>query len=170
MQHYTIMTANKTTDKTPQDVPDFYNGHNYVIEESVCYLLKHAQLTLLRTMECKMSSLDLTAMQWGPLMLLAHGKGRTAAEIARCSGVDTSTMTRMLDRLEAKGLLARKRNESDRRVIDLELTEEGRKIVAEIPYLLAESLNHHLRGFSAEELESFKSMLRRFKANGCDAS
>lgn len=164
------MTANKTTNKRSDDLPDFYNGHNYVIDESVCYLLKHAQLALLRTMECKMSSLDLTAMQWGPLMLLAHGKGRTAVEISRCSGVDASTMTRMLDRLEAKGLLARRRNETDRRVIDLELTEAGQKLVAQIPYLLAESLNHHLRGFSAEELESFKSMLRRFRANGGEES
>ena len=167
MQYYTIMTANKTTDKTPGELPDFYSGHNYVIEESVGYLIKHAQLALLRTIDCRMSSLDLTAMQWGPLMLLAYGKGRSAAEISRCAGVDTSTMTRMLDRLEAKGLLVRKRNESDRRVIDIELTEEGRQLVARIPFLLAESLNQHLRGFSAEELETFKAMLRRFTGNAC---
>ena len=167
MQDYTIMTANKTTDKVHEALPDFYDGQNYVIEESVGYLIKHAQLALLRTIDCKMSALDLTAMQWGPMMLIAYGKGKTAAEISRCAGVDPSTMTRMLDRLEAKGLLARKRNETDRRVIDIELTEDGRKIVAEIPFLLAESLNHHLRGFSAQELKTLKSLLRRFTANAC---
>ena len=76
MQDYTIMTANKTTDKVPGEPPDFYSGQNYIIEESVGYLIKHAQLALLRTVDCKMSALDLTAMQWGPMMLLATARER----------------------------------------------------------------------------------------------
>lgn len=74
-------------------------------------------------------------------------------------------MTRMLDRLEAKGLVARKRSETDRRVINLELTKDGKRLVAKVPYLLAESMNQHLSGFSRDELDSFKSMLRRFASN-----
>ena len=54
MQDYTIMTANKTTDKVAGEPPDFYSGQNYIIEESVGYLIKHAQLALLRTVDCKM--------------------------------------------------------------------------------------------------------------------
>ncbi|MEZ0330158.1 MAG: hypothetical protein ACAH07_01395, partial [Methylophilaceae bacterium] len=53
--------------------PDFYSGHNYVIEESIGYLIKHAQLALNRTIDTKMAGIDLTAMQWAPLLLLAHG-------------------------------------------------------------------------------------------------
>lgn len=40
-------------------------------------------------------------------MLLAYFKGRTAAELSRCSGGETSTMTHMLDRLETKKLSKR---------------------------------------------------------------
>lgn len=144
---------------------NFYSGENYVLEESIGFLIKQAQIALHRTIDSKMAELDLTAMQWGPLILISYGKSTTAAELSRCAAVETSTMTRMLDRLEAKGLLIRKRSESDRRVIFLELTEEGKRLVSKVPYLLADSLNQHLRGFSEEELATFKSMLKRITAN-----
>lgn len=154
-----------TSKDTSSPAPHFYSGDNYVIEESLGYLIKQAQMALHRTIDGKMATLDLTAMQWRPLMLLAYGKARTAAELSRCSDVETSTMTRMLDRLEAKGLLTRTRSDSDRRIIFIELTEEGRRLAAEVPYLIAESFNHHLRGFSQQELDTMKSLLRRIVAN-----
>ncbi|HEY8117859.1 MAG TPA: MarR family transcriptional regulator [Methylophilaceae bacterium] len=147
------------------DLPDFYSGQNYVIEESVGYMIRQAQLALHRTIDSKMAALDLTAMQWGPLLLIGHGKARTAADLSRCGGVETSTMTRMLDRLESKGLIIRKRSESDRRIIFLELTDEGKRLVSEVPNLLAESLNQHLRGFNQQELDTLKSLLKRFTVN-----
>jgi DNA-binding MarR family transcriptional regulator len=92
----------------------------------------------------------------------------TAADISRCLGVETSSMTRMLDRLEGKGLLTRKRSADDRRVIFLELTEDGKRQVSKVPYLIADSLNQHLRGFNKEEVESLKSMLKRIADNAGD--
>lgn len=161
------MAKDKTTDKDPinADLPNFYDGQNYVIEESVGFMIRQAQLALHRTIDSKMAALDLTAMQWGPLMLISYGKARTAADLSRCGGVDTSTMTRMLDRLEAKGLLIRKRSEDDRRIIFLELTEEGKRLVSQVPYLLADSLNQHLQGFSQQELDTLKSLLKRITNN-----
>lgn len=165
MQYYNHMAKDQTTEITDAGTPNFYSGDNYVVEESIGYLIKQTQMALHRTIDSKMATLDLTAMQWRPLMLLAYGKARTAAELSRCSDVETSTMTRMLDRLEAKGLLSRTRSDSDRRIIFIELTEEGRRLVAEVPYLIAESFNHHLRGFSQQELDTLKSLLRRIVAN-----
>src|SRR5690349_2147560 len=139
MQYYTHMTKSNST--TPQKFPVppgaqepelFYSGDRYTLEESVGYLLKQAQISFTRTLDSKMADCDLTAMQWGPLLLIAHGKGGTAAELSRVYGVETSTMTRMLDRLEAKGLLTRKRTATDRRIINLELTKEGSELAAKV--------------------------------------
>ncbi len=167
MQYYTQMNKDKTINSAENngDLPNFYSGHNYVIEESIGYLIKQAQIALHRTIDNKMAALDLTALQWAPLMLLAYGTGRTAAELSRCSGVETSTMTRMLDRLETKGLLSRKRSANDRRVIFLELTKEGKELVSKVPFLIAEGFNFHLRGFSKQEVDTLKSLLRRITAN-----
>ena len=176
MQYYIPMMINKTTPiDSEQDsnagaandtgLLEFYSGHNYVIEESIGYLIKHAQLALNRTIDTKMAEMDLTAMQWAPLLLLAHGKARTAAELSRCTGVETSTMTRMLDRLESKDLISRNRCEKDRRIIYLELTDTGKEFATKVPYVIAESFNYHLRGFSNDEVNTLKSLLRRIKAN-----
>lgn len=144
---------------------NFYSGETYVVGESVGSFIKYAMHAFHRTVDEKVADLGLTSMQWGPLVLLAHGRAKTAAELSRCSGVDTSTMTRMLDRLETKGLITRQRNSNDRRVFDIELTEEGRRLAEKIPHLIAESLNQHLQGFNQEEVETLKSLLQRFTAN-----
>jgi len=163
------MTNSSSTPDTPEsDIPTFYDGNHYIIEESIGYIIRQAQLALHRTIDVRMAELDLTALQWVPLLMLAHQKGQTAAELSRCLGVDTSSMTRMLDRLEAKGLLVRKRSVEDRRVIFLELTDEGRLLSGHIPFVMAASLNRHLRGFSKSELEELKRLLRKLTANGED--
>jgi len=160
--------TNSSSSQTPEenDNPAFYDGSRYIIEESVGYIIRQAQLALHRTIDANMAELDLTALQWVPLLMLAKQKAQTAAELSRCLGVDTSTMTRMLDRLEAKSLLVRKRSVDDRRVIFLELTDEGRALSERIPYVMADSLNQHLRGFSRTELDELKRLLRKLAANG----
>lgn len=144
----------------------FYDGRTYATDNSYGYLLRRLYASMQRHCEKRMQPLDLTAMQWGPLLLMAEGRGNTAAELARGMDIDTGAMTRMLDRLEAKGLLARARSVSDRRVVRLELTAEGLKVAAQIPHLLADVLNLHLRDFKADELLTLMGYLQRMLANG----
>jgi DNA-binding MarR family transcriptional regulator len=144
----------------------FYDGGNYLPEESVGYLLKRAQHSMVRSMDARMQEHDLTALQWGPLLLIAKGRVDTVAACAREAGVDASAMTRMLDRLEAKGLIRRIRSAADRRVVNIELTAAGSAAAEKIPGELARVLNHHLRGFSTEEFETLKNLLRRLERNG----
>lgn len=152
---------------TPQKAPTaFYSGENYLIEESIGYLIKQLMLSIHRDVDAKMLPLDLTAMQWGPLLLLSQGKCETAADIARHSSVDTSAVTRMLDRLEAKGLIVKTRSLTDRRIIHLKLTETGEIASRQIPFVLAEQLNKRLQGFEQAEVDILKSLLKRMLANG----
>jgi DNA-binding MarR family transcriptional regulator len=160
------MTKPNTTGADFAMQEKFYSGETYVVGESVASAIKHAMYAFHRTVDEKVTSLGLTSMQWGPLVLLASGKAATAAELARCNGVDTSTMTRMLDRLESKGLLTRTRSAADRRILDIALTDEGRRLAEKVPFLIAESLNQHLQGFSREEFETLHTLLHRFMAAG----
>lgn len=143
-----------------------YQPETYQASESVGYLIKVLYHSLQRTIDQRMQEHDLTAMQWGPLLLLSKGKGDTAAELARDMGTDTGAMTRMLDRLQAKDLIQRRRSEEDRRVVHLELTAAGHEVVARIPPGLCSAMNEHLTGFTADELEQLKSLLRRMIASG----
>ncbi|ARU30493.1 hypothetical protein CAP31_01550 [Sulfuriferula sp. AH1] len=144
----------------------FYCEESYTPGESVGYLLRGAWQSLLKNIDTEMQLLDLTGMQWGPLLLIGKGCCDTVATCARASYSDSGAMTRMLDRLEAKGLLCRVRSVADRRVVNLALTDAGREVTRQIPAHLIKVLNQHLQGFSEDEFELFKNMLRRFTENG----
>ncbi len=157
-------TGRKRVSARPGD-PGFYRGEDYRIGESIGYLLKQLRIQMDRAIDTEMEDLELTGVQWGPLLGIHFGMGDTAAELARFGCVDTGAMTRMLDRLEAKGLLLRRRCAKDARVVRLELTAEGERLCREIPFGLSRVMNSLLRGFTEPELETFKSMLRRMLAN-----
>ncbi len=144
-----------------------YSGKHYAIDDSYGYLIRRLQASLLRHIDKRFRPYELTALQWGPLLLLAQNKGDTAAALARALEIDTGAMTRMLDRLEAKNLVRRTRSTGDRRVLHLELTTEGHRVVEQVPHVLADVLNLHLQGFSSAEIQQLLGFLRRLLANGC---
>ena len=146
-------------------VQDFYRGDNWSAEESIGYLLRTTVSTLMRAAETAMRPHGLTSVQWAPLMIISRGGNPTAASLARDLNTDTGAMTRMLDRLEAKGLLQRSRSTTDRRVVELTLTEQGRELTTLIPHHLAMVYNNHLAGFTHDEFVTLKQMLRRIIAN-----
>jgi len=152
-----------STDKLT--VPDFYRGDQWSAEESIGYLLRTTVSTLMRAAETAMRPHGLTSVQWAPLMIISRGGNPTAASLARDLNTDTGAMTRMLDRLEAKGLLTRTRSATDRRVVELTLTDQGRELTTLIPHHLAAVYNNHLAGFSNEEFIELKQFLRRIIAN-----
>jgi DNA-binding MarR family transcriptional regulator len=128
-------------------------------------LVKLVFSSLLRNVDARMQPLELTAMQWEPLLLLALGKADTVAGLARESNVDCGAMTRMLDRLEQKQLLQRQRSDSDRRVVNLALTGKGQDAAAVIPKIVCEEMQRHLADFSPAELQALTGFLERMLAN-----
>jgi len=162
---------NAETAPPSSDTPTHYrNDNRCMVEDNAGYLIKLAYHSLTRMLDQEMAPLGLTAMQWRPLAMVFLGRADTPAELARLNDMDTGAMTRALDRLEAKGLLRRTRSQTDRRVVKIELTELGEAKAREIPPNIARSLNHHLRGFSADEVTQLMHFMRRMIANGSASS
>jgi MarR family transcriptional regulator, multiple antibiotic resistance protein MarR len=133
---------------------------------SVGYLLGRARASLLAGIDAELAPFGLNSMQYAVLKHLAEGSARTAADLCRSMYYDTGSMTRILDRLEEKGLLRRERCREDRRVVFLRLPPQGR---AQWPRLLAigtRVLAEHLAGFSQTEIDALKDYLGRMIANG----
>jgi DNA-binding MarR family transcriptional regulator len=129
-------------------------------------LIKQVFSSLVRGVDQHMQPLELTAMQWEPILLLFLERADTVAALARESSVNCSAMTRMLDRLEEKELVRRRRSDDDRRVVHLELTDKGARIGDEIQPLINAELLRHLRGFSDKEISTLADFLRRMLENG----
>jgi len=144
----------------------FYKAESYRVEESVGAVMKGVMASIANQVDRRLVEHDLTHAQWVPLFKLAHGECGTVAELARTLQSDPGAMTRALDRLEAKGLVARVRSSEDRRVVNLELTDAGREVAAVVPAVLSEVLNLHLAGFTEPEWRSLLDMLKRMRANG----
>lgn len=143
----------------------FYDPANYRPDESVAYLMRRILDAVASEAERELVASGLTNAQWVPLFKLYVGAASTVAELARECRLDPGAMTRMLDRLEAKGLVTRSRSVRDRRVVQLELTKEGRSAARVIPGVLCGVHNAHLSGFTRAEWLLLKSMLRRMLAN-----
>ena len=143
-----------------------FDPESYSVERSVGLGLRKVLGSMSRAVDERMVRLDLTDRQWTPLILLAHCTCSTAAEMARALDVDSGAMTRLLDRLEAKGFLRRVRSCEDRRVVRLELTEQGARIAQMLPTVLSEVANAHLLGFTRAEVDTLLDMLARMWHNG----
>jgi DNA-binding MarR family transcriptional regulator len=133
---------------------------------SVGYLMGRARASLLTSLDAELARFGLNGTQFAVLKHLADGAARTAADLCRFMHYDTGSMTRIVDRLEEKGLVRRERGREDRRVVFLRLAPNGR---AQLPRLLAVAarvLEGHLARFSAAEIASFKGYLGRMIENG----
>src|SRR5829696_9133916 len=115
---------------------DFYVPSQYCAEESVGYLMKRVGASIVAEADKRLAAHGLTSAQWGPLLRIHKAGCAPVAELARWMMTDAGAMTRLLDRLEKKGLCKRVRCTDDRRVVRVELTPAGEAVVAEVPAVL----------------------------------
>ncbi|WP_233863574.1 MarR family winged helix-turn-helix transcriptional regulator [Paraburkholderia adhaesiva] len=156
------------TDPTPTPLSEVVD---YDFGESVGYLISRVKSTMSNLINQRtVAELGVTVQQASVLFMVASGKCVLAAELAREYGIDASAVTRLVDRLEKRGLLKRVRSSEDRRAVRLALTTEGQAIATRMPAIFTGIASTLLNGLSPEEIGFLKSMLRRVLANGCEAS
>ncbi len=155
------------------DVPDtpaaFYSTADLVPEESVAYLLRGVLSSIRAHADAQLQGRGLTFAQCLPLYKISRCKNTTLAVLARDLEADPATVTRLLDRLEAKGLVLRERSTTDRRVVHVRATPLGASMAQELAPVMADTMNAHLEGFSADEWQQLLGLLRRMLTNGDNA-
>ncbi|KAA5603799.1 MarR family transcriptional regulator [Roseospira marina] len=133
-------------------------------EGSVGRLLNEVANRLLDDVDRQARIDGITAAQWRVLMRIASGLDATAADLCRSMRYDSGSMTRMLDRLEARGLVRRTRCTEDRRVIQVDLTEEGAAVYPRVKRIGQNVLDHYLKDFTPDEIAVLTGLLRRLAA------
>jgi DNA-binding MarR family transcriptional regulator len=98
------------------------------------------------------------------LILARDNPSLTAGDVCRDLHHDSGAFTRILDHLEGLDLLKRERSETDRRVVNLHLTTEGRRTVDALLPLVVDRLNFALDDFSAAEVVILIKLLSRLIA------
>ncbi|GEN35819.1 MarR family winged helix-turn-helix transcriptional regulator [Aneurinibacillus danicus] len=119
--------------------------------------LEQAYVSFMRQLGPKLSEdteLGLTGPQFYILHLLSKKEKFMVTEIASEMGVKPSAITVMIERLHKNRLVMRDRDENDRRVVFIHLTEKGKEVLQKAKQRRFKTISHYLKHLESEELEN----------------
>jgi MarR family transcriptional regulator, organic hydroperoxide resistance regulator len=105
------------------------------------------------------------ARDWIVLSALIAEPGRTQLAVGHALGLDKTTLTSLLDRLESDGLVIRSLDPRDRRARIPEITTTGRKTQARVTRARDHAEAESLKAFSAQEQHLLRDLLTRLAAS-----
>src|SRR3984885_12739136 len=138
-----------------------YEVSTYKAQLSIGYLVKRAHSLMLDIMEPVIEQRGFSFVQYVVMSALRDGIAVNPKVICAQFRHDSGALTRVIDQLADRGLLERVRRDRDRRKVELQLTEAGRKTVEAMIPLVVEKLNLALTDFSTEEVQEFLRLLRK---------
>jgi DNA-binding MarR family transcriptional regulator len=145
-------------------VNDIYDAETFEHSRCIGPLIGRVRVALLESLDRALSPLNVTSAQYVILSMLASGAD-SASQICRGISYDAGAMTRMIDRLEQRGLLKRVRVADDRRTVKLQLTDEGKTLYPKMRASAMEVINGLLRGFTKSEARQLEDFLKRMLEN-----
>ena len=98
------------------------------VDKQLCFSIYRLSNALIRSYRPLLKTLDLTYLQYIVMMVLWEHQQVTVKEIGEKLSLDSGTLTPLLKRLDAKGLISRDRCTNDERVRNISLTEKGLKL------------------------------------------
>jgi DNA-binding MarR family transcriptional regulator len=111
-----------------------------------------------RLLDRHLLPLGITAAQLKVLRIVGRGDD-TAVALCRHLSIHSASMTRMLDRLERKGLIVRSQDDQDRRQVRLVLTDKGETLRLMFPPMEAAAMNEFTECLTTEELKCLMRLL-----------
>ena len=145
---------------------EIYDLKSYDPTHSIGGLLGRVKLAMVGALDAELAPLDITAAQFVILKTIALGEADSASGLCKDISYDPGAMTRMLDRLERRGLVRRVAHPNDRRASNLELTAEGKAVYPKLQASGMKVLNGFLRGFTQNEVRQLEGFLQRMLKNG----
>lgn len=104
------------------------NSENLNLEEHLCFSLYACSRAILRLYRPYLDELQLTYPQYLVLVTLWEKPQRTIKELGEVLNLDTGTLTPLLKRMEVAGLIERRRDTVDERVVNIHITQTGKEL------------------------------------------
>ena len=131
------------------------------LRDSAGYLVNRLAASLKTALERELEPFSVTAQQWALMQALAQLEAATVVTLAGWLGVDVGAASRLIDRLEDKRLVARRRTRTDGRIAQVALTASGRALMPRLVAQAEKVLAKVLRPLSADESRQLNTLLRR---------
>lgn len=137
------------------------------LADQLCFSLYAASRAVTAAYAPLLEPLGLTYPQYLAMLVLWEEDGRSVKAIGEALALDSGTLTPLLKRLEAQGLVRRARSTVDERVVEIHLTAEGKKLKLKakaIPEKLVRCM-----GDDVKEIGRLRDELQRFTRGVNDA-
>lgn len=135
------------------------------LDDYVPYLLNRAGARIAASFSDEVRPLDITLPMWRALAALTDRDGQTVGELSARTSIEISTLSRVLDGLQRRKLIERKRAQDDGRVVTLHLTAAGRTMTRRVIPIAERYERVAVTGLSARDVETLKRLLRTLYAN-----
>lgn len=135
--------------------------HSLRIENKLCFALYSTSLAMTKMYKPMLDAIQLTYPQYLVMLVLWEDDGLVVSEIGKRLFLDSGTLTPLLKRMQATGLLTRLRDTEDERCVRVVLTAAGSKLrveAAKIPSCIRE-----FTGYSPTELISLSQDIKKFR-------
>jgi DNA-binding MarR family transcriptional regulator len=141
------------------------------LNHSLAPLLSQVRMAMLDGMDQEflrdedVAALEVTAAQFVIIANVLKGHANSACELCKFMDYDRGAMSRMIDRLETKGLLRRVPLAHTRRTMALEVTEAGKAAFPKMQLCLNKVVNRLLTGVTKSQVREVERTLKRMLAN-----
>lgn len=135
--------------------------------EQYCFHLERVALKVLRRIGHEVSDIleeGMSSAQFLVMRMVGHRDAMTVSELSEYMGVTLSAVTSLSDRLKASGWLIRERNENDRRIVWLRLTDSGRSKLQELEAKRLGLMRKYLGRLPEEDLARLLEIFTRLGA------
>ncbi len=134
-------------------------------QHGIIRLVNRVRIELIDALDRELSKFDISAAQLIVLASVANKEADSASRLCKSISYDPGAMTRMIDRLQQKGLIRRVPNAEDRRASNLELTAAGRALYPQLLAAKEAVAAQFLRGFAPEDVGMLEKLLNRMLDN-----
>jgi len=125
------------------------------------FLLSRAARSMKRALDAKLSQYAITSTQYVVLEKLWETDGLSLTELGKSLDFDGTTITGISDRMERDGLVVRKRQTDDRRVINIFLTDKGKKLKGKLANCASDVNSAALGSLSETERAQIGTVLEK---------
>jgi DNA-binding MarR family transcriptional regulator len=153
-------------------VKNVYELKSPKINEEFVPLIMQVRMAIIQGLDQEFLSdkdvapLEITSAQFAILKNVLKGRATAACELCKFMDYDRGAMSRMIDRLEKKGLIRRVVLAHTRRTRALEVTTAGRAAFPKMQACLARVISRMSKGLTNEQMRDAERVLRRMLANG----
>ena len=135
------------------------------LDDFLPYLLNRIVNRLNMNLAEDLKGIGVTVQQYRVLAVLMAGEGRSVNELSVYTVIEQSTLSKLLDRMEQAGLIHRKSDASDGRVVNITITDEGTACFAKAMPLALGHYRTAIQGVDEEEHELLTRTLHKILNN-----